>query len=101
MSGYKTGRREVLATHVQVQVQVQAIREASMMSKERKGTGLSIPTASGPILAYIIDRSYLLWARSIDIPMLKESQIEDGRIRIKPSKTQKNQRQSGRYRRHA
>jgi hypothetical protein len=32
---------------------------------------------------------YVLWARDIDIRMLKESQIEDGRIRIKPSKTQK------------
>lgn len=56
---------------------------------ERKGTGLSIPTASGPMFACIIDMSYLLWARGIDIRMLKESQIEDGRIRIKPSKTQK------------
>ena len=85
MSSYKTGRREVLATHAQVQM----IREAGMMSKERKGTGLSIPTASGPMFACIIDMSYLLWARGIDIRMLKESQIEDGRIRIKPTKTQK------------
>ncbi|PLY42328.1 hypothetical protein CSZ94_11000 [Janthinobacterium sp. ROICE36] len=85
MSSYKTGRREVRATHAQVQ----AIREAGMMSKERKGTGLGIPTASGPMFACIIDMSYLLWARGIDIRMLKESQIEDGRIRIKPSKTQK------------
>eukprot|EP01133_Synstelium_polycarpum_P020825 gene20825-25013_t len=85
MSSYKTGRREVLATHAQVQ----AIREAGMMSKERKGTGLSIPTASGPMFACIIDMSYLLWACGIDIRMLKESQIVDGRIRIKPSKTQK------------
>ena len=85
MSSYKTGRREVLATHAQVQ----AIREAGMMSKERKGTGLSIPTASGPMFACIIDMSYLLWARGIDIRMLKESQIKDGLIRIKPSKTQK------------
>ena len=67
MSSYKTGRREVLATHAQVQ----AIREAGMMSKERKGTGLSIPTASGPMFACIIDMSYLLWARGIDIRMLK------------------------------
>ncbi|PIF12142.1 hypothetical protein [Janthinobacterium sp. 13] len=85
MSNYRTGRREVLATHAQVQ----AIREASMMSKERKGTGLSIPTASGPMFACIIDMSYLLWVRGIDIRMLNESQIEDERIRIKPSKTQK------------
>lgn len=44
---------------------------------------------SGPMFACIIDMSYLLWARGIDIRMLKESQIEDGRIRIKPTKTQK------------
>ena len=41
------------------------------------------------MFACIIDMSYLLWARGIDIRMLKASQIEDGRIRIKPSKTQK------------
>jgi hypothetical protein len=56
---------------------------------ERKGTGLSIPTASRPMFACLIDMSYLLLARGIDIRMLKESQIEDGRIRITPSKTQK------------
>lgn len=85
MSGYKTSRREVLATHAQVQ----AIRAAGMMSKERKDTGASLPTASGPMFACIIDMSYLLWARAIDIRTLKEAQIEHGRIRIKPSKTQK------------
>ncbi|MGX9696338.1 hypothetical protein ACWYXK_05055 [Janthinobacterium lividum] len=41
------------------------------------------------MFACTIDMSYLLWARSIDIRTLKESQIEDGWIRIKPSKTQK------------
>ena len=41
------------------------------------------------MFACIIEMPYLLWARGIDIRMLKESQIEDGRIRIKPSKTQK------------
>lgn len=41
------------------------------------------------MFACLIDMSYLLLARGIDIRMLKESQIEDGRIRIKPSKTQK------------
>ncbi|WP_317205467.1 tyrosine-type recombinase/integrase [Janthinobacterium sp.] len=85
MSDYETRRREVLATHAQVK----AIRAAGMMSKPRSDTGLSIPTASGPMFACIIDMSYLLWARAIDIRTLKEEQIENGRIRIKPSKTSK------------
>jgi len=85
LSSYKTGRREVLATHAQVQ----AIRAAGMMSKERSDTGQSIPTASGPMFACIIDMSYLLWARAVDIRTLKEEQIQDGRIRIRPSKTKK------------
>ena len=36
-----------------------------------------------------IDMSYLPWARGTDMRILKESQIEGGRIRIKPGKTQK------------
>lgn len=41
------------------------------------------------MFACIIDISYLLWARPIDIRMMQESQIADGRIRIKPGKTKK------------
>lgn len=85
LSNYTTTRRMVLATHDQIR----KIRAAGMMSTPRKDTGLSIPTASGPMFACIIDMSYLLWARAIDIRMIKEDQIEHGRIRIKPSKTQK------------
>lgn len=85
MSDYETRRREVLPTHDQVK----KIREAGMFSKPRKGTGQVLPTASGPMFACIIDMSYLLWARAIDIRTLKEAQIEGGRIRIKPSKTSK------------
>jgi integrase len=85
MSDYETRRREVLATHEQIR----QIREAGMFSKERKDTGKAIPTASGPMFACIIDMSYLLWARAIDIRTLKETQIDGGRIRIKPSKTSK------------
>ena len=85
MSDYQTQRREVLPTHDQVK----RIREAGMSSKPRKGTGKVLPTASGPMFACIIDVSYLLWARPIDIRTLKEAQIEGGRIRIKPSKTSK------------
>jgi integrase len=85
MSDYETRRREVLATHQQIRL----IRAAGMSSKPRKDTGLVIPTASGPMFACIIDMSYLLWARAIDIRLLKEAQIESGRIRIKPSKTSK------------
>jgi hypothetical protein len=36
-----------------------------------------------------IDMSYLPWARGTDMRILKESRIEGGRIRIKPSKTHK------------
>ena len=83
MSDYQTRRREVLATHEQIQ----RIRAAGMQSKPRKDTGQVIPTASGPMFACIIDMSYLLWARAIDIRTLKEAQIEGAHIRIKPSKT--------------
>lgn len=84
-SNYKTKRRTVLPTHEQIQL----IRAAGMQSKERTGTKTTFATASGPMFACIIDISYLLWARAIDIRLLKESQIESGRIRIKPSKTVK------------
>lgn len=85
LSNYKTKRRTVLPTHEQIQ----RIRAAGMESKEREDTGTTFATASGPMFACIIDMSYLLWARAIDIRTLKESQIENGRIRIKPSKTEK------------
>jgi integrase len=83
MGDFETERRETLPTHDQVR----QIREHGMMSKPRKQTGKQLPTASGPMFACIIDMTYLLWARAIDIRMLREEQIEDGRIRIKASKT--------------
>jgi integrase len=83
MGDFETERRETLPTHDQVR----QIREHGMMSKPRKQTGKQLPTASGPMFACIIDMTYLLWARAIDIRMLREDQIEDGRIRIKASKT--------------
>lgn len=83
MGDFETGRRETLPTHEHVRL----IRAAGMASKVRKDTGKSLPTASGPMFACIIDMTYLLWARAIDIRMLHEDQIEDGRIRIKASKT--------------
>lgn len=83
MGDFETGRREGLPTHDQVA----KIRTAGMMSKPRKATGKQLPTASGPMFACIIDMTYLLWARAIDIRMLNESQIVDGWIRLKPSKT--------------
>jgi integrase len=85
LSDFETQRRTVLITHDQVQ----RIRAAGMQSKARKDTGKSIPTASGPMFACIIDMAYLLWARAIDIRTLKESQIEAGFIRLAPSKTMK------------
>lgn len=83
MGDFETERRETLPTHDQVA----AIRQHGMMSKPRTKTGKQLPTASGPMFACIIDMTYLLWARAIDIRMLREDQIEDGRIRIKASKT--------------
>lgn len=83
MGDFETSRREVLPSHEHVRL----IRAAGMMSKPRKDTGKQLPTASGPMFACIIDMTYLLWARAIDIRMLREDQIEDGRIRIKASKT--------------
>lgn len=85
LGDFETRRRTVLLTHDQVQ----KIRAAGMYSKARKDTGKAIPTASGPMFACIVDMAYLLWARAIDIRTMKESQIDKGRIRIQPSKTQK------------
>lgn len=81
---FEVGRREVLATHEQIA----AIRTAGFTGVDGK------PTQSGPMFACIIDMTYLVWARAIDIRMLKEAQIEDevgggGRIRLEPSKTKK------------
>lgn len=85
LSDYDTERREVLPTHEQIQ----RIRAAGMASKPRADTGKTLPTASGPMFACLIDMSYLAWQRAIDIRTLKESQIEGGYIKFKPSKTLK------------
>lgn len=79
LGDYQTERREVLATHSQVA----AIRAAGFVGVDGR------PTLSGPMFACIIDMTYLLWARAIDIRNLKESQLEGGVIRLKPSKTKK------------
>ena len=88
LDDYETERRLILPTHEQVQ----AIRQAGMMSKVRSDTGKALPTASGPMFACLVDAAYLLWARAVDVRTLKESQIEGevgGHIRLKPSKTAK------------
>lgn len=91
LGDYKTQRRTKLPTHAQIA----AIRAAGMMSTPREDTKTTYATASGPMFACIIDMSYLLWARAIDIRTLKESQIirspdgTVGHIRVKPSKTEK------------
>jgi integrase len=94
LGAYKTKRRTKLPTHEQIA----AIRAAGMESTPRGDTGGVYKTASGPMFACIIDMSYLLWARAIDIRTLKEAQIiknqvdgqlRDTHIRIKPSKTEK------------
>jgi integrase len=85
LGDYETQRREKLPTHEQIA----AIRAAGMESKPRKDSGKTLPTASGPMFTCIIDMTYLLWQRAIDIRMLKEEQIHNGHIRFKPSKTRK------------
>lgn len=93
LGAYKTVRRTKLPTHEQIA----AIRAGGMESRPREDNGTTFATASGPMFACIIDMSYLLWARAIDIRTLKEAQIApaaDGRllgglIRIKPTKTEK------------
>jgi hypothetical protein len=96
LSDYETNRRTELPTHDQVQ----QIREWGMKSKPRSDTGKSIPTASGPMFCCIIDMTYLCWQRAIDVRMLKESQIEDGRIRFTPKQNGQEQRQDRRHLHH-
>ncbi|MES2346299.1 MAG: tyrosine-type recombinase/integrase [Pseudomonadota bacterium] len=81
---FEVSRRTVLATHDQVS----AIRAAGFVGADGR------KTQSGPMFACIIDMTYLLWARALDIRMLKEAQIDEprdapGRIRLKPTKTEK------------
>ena len=78
---FEVSRRTVLASHAQVA----AIRAAGFVGADGR------KTQSGPMFACIIDMTYLLWARAIDIRTLKEAQIDEaaGLIRIKPSKTQR------------
>lgn len=86
LKSYKTKRREVLPTHAQVA----AVRDAGMIGLDGR------KTRSGPMLACLIDISYLLWQRAMDTRTLMESQIDladgqlvGGHIRLKPSKTAK------------
>lgn len=85
LGDYQTARREVLITHEQLR----AIRKGGMQSKEHRGTGAILDTASGPMFAAIIDMTYLLWARAIDIRTMRDEKFENGVIRLKPSKTLK------------
>lgn len=79
LDSYETQRREVIPTHDQVR----RIRAAGFTGKDGR------TTLSGPTLACIIDISYLCWQRGKDFRELKESQIEAGRIRFRPTKTER------------
>lgn len=83
LSDYGTGRRTFIPTHEQVRL----IREHALVSKPRSDTGRQLPNLSGPMLVCIIDMTYLCWARAVDVRTLRESQITDGKIRLRPSKT--------------
>lgn len=76
---FKTGRRKILATHDQVAM----IRAAGFIGADKR------KTQSGPMFACLIDITYLCWQRAKEFRLLKESQIEDGWIRFKPTKTEK------------
>ncbi|MFZ6813594.1 tyrosine-type recombinase/integrase [Undibacterium sp. Rencai35W] len=82
-SDYETTRREFCPTHEQIS----KIRAGGLKSTPRKDNGTVYDTVSGPMFCCIIDMTYLCWARAIDIRMLKETQIIDGGILIKASKT--------------
>lgn len=79
LDGYETKRREVLPTHEQVK----AIRAAGAIGADGR------VTRSGPMFACLVDITYLCWQRAVDIRTLKETQVADGFIRFKPSKTSK------------
>jgi integrase len=79
MDDYEIKRRTALPTHAQIK----AIRDAGFIGTDGR------KNQSGPMFACIIDMSYLCWQRAIDVRMLQESQIKDGRIRFTPSKTLK------------
>jgi integrase len=68
---------------------VALIRKWGQLGKVKGDIGKRVATKSGPMFACIIDMTYLLWARAIDIRQLREDQIADGRIRIQATKTKK------------
>lgn len=79
MSDYETKRRDVMPAHDVIA----KIREAALTGED------GLPTESGPMFQCILDMAYLCWQRAIDVRMLRETQIEGGAIRFKPSKTTK------------
>ncbi len=79
LGDYETKRRLALPTHAQIK----AIRDAGFIGADGR------KTQSGPMFACLIDMSYLCWQRAIDVRMLEETQIANGHIRFKPSKTLK------------
>jgi integrase len=79
LDSYQTERRECIPTHAQVA----AIRAAAMTGGDGR------KTLSGPTLACIIDISYLCWQRAKEFRLLEHSQIDGGRIRFKPTKTER------------
>lgn len=74
--------------HVPTHAQIAAIREAGMYSKQSKKDKTNYKTQSGPMFACIIDMTYLLWARAIDIRTMLDPDKEATQIRLKPTKTQ-------------
>jgi integrase len=79
LSDYETKRREIdIAT---ARAAIAKIRTAALTGED------GLPTESGPTFQCMIDMAYLCWQRAIDVRVLRDSQIADGMIRLKPSKT--------------
>lgn len=77
LSDYRMKRREALPAHDAIA----AIRNAALLGLD------GLPTESGPMFQCILDMSYLIWQRAIDVRTLLESQVSENAIRFKPSKT--------------
>jgi integrase len=74
---FKTGRREFIPSTEQMA----KIRHACLFDKGGK------PIPSGIMISCIIDMSFVMFGRAIDVRELKKSQVTNGRIFVQPSKT--------------
>ncbi|MYM25744.1 tyrosine-type recombinase/integrase [Duganella sp. FT135W] len=88
MDQLELAERTKISTTLPTHEQFAAIRAAGLKATPRADTGHEADNLSGPTFACIIDMTYLLWQRAIDIRQLKDVQY-DGFIPTTPSKTKK------------